>query len=118
VLEEANHAWMPVERKMFEQALELELPLLGICFGSQMLASAAGAQVYKVETPEVGWTKVDMLPNAANDPVMAAIGSNPRRRSRHRMPGARLRRNARPRNQPLAPVLAAACICANSLNAN
>ena len=77
VLEEANHAWMPVERKIFERALELELPLLGVCFGSQLLASAAGAQVFKVETPEVGWTKVDMLPNAANDPVMAAIGSNP-----------------------------------------
>jgi GMP synthase (glutamine-hydrolysing) len=77
VLEEANHAWMPVERKMFEQALELELPLLGICFGSQLLASAAGAEVYKVHTPEVGWTKVDMLPNAASDPIMAALGSAP-----------------------------------------
>jgi len=77
VLEEAEHAWMPVERKMFEQALELEVPLLGICFGSQLLASAAGAEVYKVHTPEVGWTKVEMLSDAPQDDVMAALGSAP-----------------------------------------
>lgn len=81
VLEESKHAWMPVERKMFEQALELDIPLLGICFGSQLLASAGGAEVYKVATPEVGWTKVDMVSPAAGkgsaDPVMAALGDTP-----------------------------------------
>ena len=79
VLEEAKHAWMPVERKMFEQALELDIPLLGICFGSQLLASAGGAEVYKVAIPEVGWTKVDMVSGSAvsADPVMAALGDTP-----------------------------------------
>jgi GMP synthase (glutamine-hydrolysing) len=77
VLEEAEHEWMPVERKMFEQALELKVPLLGICFGSQLLASAAGAEVFKVHTPEVGWTKVEMNSDASGDPVMAALGSAP-----------------------------------------
>ena len=82
VLEESKHAWMPVERKMFEQALELDIPLLGICFGSQLLASAGGAEVYKVATPEIGWTKVDMVPPAgaasgAADPIMAALGETP-----------------------------------------
>jgi len=81
VLEESKHAWMPVERKMFEQALELDIPLLGICFGSQLLASAGGAEVYKVATPEVGWTKVDMVSPASGtgpaDPVMAALGDTP-----------------------------------------
>jgi GMP synthase (glutamine-hydrolysing) len=91
VLEESENAWMPIERKMFEQALELEIPLLGICFGSQLLASAAGAEVYKVVKPEIGWTKVDMGAGAvsagaeaggaaaspAADPIMAALGDNP-----------------------------------------
>jgi GMP synthase (glutamine-hydrolysing) len=77
VLDEQKHDWMPIERKMFEQALELEMPLLGICFGSQLLASAAGAEVYKVHTPEVGWTKVDMDAKSANDPLMDALGNNP-----------------------------------------
>ena len=77
VLEESEHEWMPIERRMFEQALELEIPLLGICFGSQLLASAAGAEVFKVHTPEVGWTKVEMNTDASADPVMAALGSAP-----------------------------------------
>jgi GMP synthase (glutamine-hydrolysing) len=77
VLEENEHAWMPKERKLFNQALDLEMPLLGICFGSQLLASAAGAEVYKTPTPEVGWTRVEMKPEAATDPIMAALGKNP-----------------------------------------
>lgn len=77
VLEEDQHEWMPVERKIFEEALATELPLLGICFGSQLLASAAGAEVYKTPTPEVGWTKVDMAPEAKSDALMAALGDNP-----------------------------------------
>ncbi|MCX8530068.1 MAG: type 1 glutamine amidotransferase [Rhodoluna sp.] len=77
VLEEKDHAWMPIERKLFNQALDLEMPLLGICFGSQLLASAAGAEVYKTPTPEVGWTKVDMLPGHAGDPIMGALGKRP-----------------------------------------
>ncbi len=76
VLEESEHAWMPIERKLFNQALDLEMPLLGICFGSQLLASAAGAEVYKTPTPEVGWTRVHMVPEAAGDPVMGALGKN------------------------------------------
>ncbi len=78
VLEESQHSWMPIERRMFERALELQVPLLGICFGSQMLASAAGAEVYKSATPEVGWTEVVMGDAAASEPVMAALGSNPK----------------------------------------
>ena len=77
VLEEEDHAWMPVERKLFNQALDLEMPLLGICFGSQLLASAAGAEVYKTPTPEVGWTRVEMLPEASGDPIMGALGKHP-----------------------------------------
>jgi GMP synthase (glutamine-hydrolysing) len=74
VLEEAEHPWMSHERKIMEWALETETPLLGLCFGSQLLASAAGARVYKAETGEFAWTKVDMLPEAANDPVIGALG--------------------------------------------
>jgi GMP synthase (glutamine-hydrolysing) len=55
-------------------ALDTETPLLGLCFGSQLLASAAGGRVYKAETGEFAWTKVDMLPEAASDPVIGSMG--------------------------------------------
>jgi GMP synthase (glutamine-hydrolysing) len=74
VLEEAKHPWMSHERKIMNWALETETPLLGLCFGSQLLASAAGSHVYVAETGEFAWTKVDMLPEAANDPVIGSLG--------------------------------------------
>ena len=74
VLEEAKHAWMSHERKIMKWALDTETPLLGLCFGSQLLASAAGGRIYKAETGEFAWTKVDMLPEAANDPVIGTLG--------------------------------------------
>ena len=70
VLEEAKHDWMSHERKIMQWALDTETPLLGLCFGSQLLASAAGSRVYKAEIGEFGWTKVDMLPEASSDPVI------------------------------------------------
>ncbi len=74
VLEEEKHPWMSHERKIMQWALVSETPLLGLCFGSQLLASAAGGRVYKAETGEFAWTKVDMLPEASNDPVIGALG--------------------------------------------
>ena len=74
VLEESKHAWMSHERKIMQWALDTETPLLGLCFGSQLLASAAGGRIYKAETGEFAWTKVDMLPAAANDPVIGTLG--------------------------------------------
>ena len=76
VLEEAEHPWMTHERKIMAWALATETPLLGLCFGSQLLASAAGGRVYKAETGEFAWTKVNMLPEAAHDPVLGALGES------------------------------------------
>ena len=47
VLEEADHAWMTHEKRLLERALQTEMPVLGLCFGSQLLAAAGGA----AETP-------------------------------------------------------------------
>ena len=36
-------------------AIDSDVPVLGICFGAQMLARALGAEVRKADAPEVGW---------------------------------------------------------------
>lgn len=74
VLEEADHSWMPYERKIMSWALDTETPLLGLCFGSQLLASTAGGTVYKAEVGEFGWTEVAMSPEAQSDPVLGSLG--------------------------------------------
>jgi GMP synthase (glutamine-hydrolysing) len=73
VLEEEQHSWMSHERKIMQWALDTETPLLGLCFGSQLLASAAGGKVYRADSGEFAWTKVEMLPEAGSDPVFGAL---------------------------------------------
>jgi GMP synthase (glutamine-hydrolysing) len=77
VEDEAETPWMPFERKLIETALELEMPVLGLCFGSQLLASVAGAEVGKSGRPEVGWYQVQMSQDAAADPRMSVLGPEP-----------------------------------------
>jgi GMP synthase (glutamine-hydrolysing) len=77
VEDESETAWMPLERRLIESALAVEMPVLGLCFGSQLLASVAGAEVGKSGSPEVGWYEVEMTEDAATDPLMSVLGSQP-----------------------------------------
>lgn len=73
ILDEATVEWMPYERKIVEYALESETPFFGLCFGSQLLASVAGATFMPSPVPELGWTEVDMKPAAQSDPVFSHL---------------------------------------------
>jgi len=73
VHEEAQHPWMTHEKRLMQRALELELPTLGLCFGSQLLAAAGGAAFKPSPKSEYGWTTVTLTPEAASDPVVAPL---------------------------------------------
>ena len=47
--------------------------MLGICLGSQLIARAAGAQVFRAAEPEVGWLPVEVTAEGAADPVAVAL---------------------------------------------
>ena len=50
--------WLAGELDLVRQALADEVPLLGICFGGQVLARALGARVYRLAEPEIGWVRL------------------------------------------------------------
>lgn len=50
--------WIHREQALLKEAHEREVPILGICFGGQLLAKALGGQAFRREDPEVGWMKV------------------------------------------------------------
>ena len=56
---EAIGTWVPAELTMLRDAHQHEVPVLGICFGGQMLAAAHGGSVARSAAPEIGWVSVD-----------------------------------------------------------
>lgn len=70
--EEAHHPWLREEHLFIERLLDQHVPLLGVCLGAQLVAKAAGAAVYPSE-PEIGWTRVELTDEVAEDPVFAQL---------------------------------------------
>ena len=52
-------AWLLPELDLLREADRLGVPVLGICFGGQLLATAHGGLVRRSEHPEIGWTEID-----------------------------------------------------------
>ena len=61
-------AFVPKEAELMREAVEADVPVLGLCFGGQMLARVLGADVYRSDTSEIGWLMVrskdpDLVPD-------------------------------------------------------
>ena len=66
---EASAAWL-------RDAARAGLPLLGICYGHQLLAHALGGQVgYNPAGREMGTVDIELQPDAAGDPLFAGLPS-------------------------------------------
>ena len=51
--------WLAGEKAFVDAALDAELPVFGICFGSQLLADRLGGSVGPAARGELGWTTID-----------------------------------------------------------
>jgi GMP synthase-like glutamine amidotransferase len=50
--------WIEREKRLFLDATEADVPILGLCFGGQLLARILGGECYRSELSEVGWLPV------------------------------------------------------------
>lgn len=50
--------WIGEELLLIQQAVQQGIPVIGHCLGSQLLATALGAQVTRNALPEMGWSRI------------------------------------------------------------
>jgi len=69
--------WMEESARWLREALDREIPVLGICFGHQLLAYALGGRVdVNPRGIEVGTVNVETTVAAAADPLMKGMPSS------------------------------------------
>ena len=71
--EENVFPFLKPENDFIQKVLQKEIPYLGICLGSQLLAKAAGAQVVKSPAKEIGWYQIQLTPEGKNDPLFESF---------------------------------------------
>jgi GMP synthase-like glutamine amidotransferase len=74
------HAWqaddVPVlrsERRFLAETVDAGVPVLGICLGGQLLASAVGGEVRAGAEPEIGWLEITPTDEAKDDPLFRVL---------------------------------------------
>ena len=75
VYEAEKYPFLKKEMKLIEQALKAGVPVLGICLGSQLLASVLGAPVLPAKRKEIGWFPLKLTPDAVADPLFSVVRS-------------------------------------------
>ena len=67
------YPWFHDELDWLGALLEGQVPTLGICLGSELLARAAGAWVGQLAVPEIGWGEVELTGAGTADAVFSAL---------------------------------------------
>lgn len=61
--------FVPREAELMRRAVDADVPVLGLCFGGQMLARVVGGEVFRSDESEIGW-----LPVRTRDPELVPEG--------------------------------------------
>lgn len=73
VYDHPRYPFLLDEMRLIEQALRADRPALGVCLGSQLIASVLGTAVTGGRRKEIGWHAVTLAEPAETDPLWAGI---------------------------------------------
>ena len=66
VYETGDYPFLTSEVALIEYRLSRNLPTLGICLGSQLMAKALGSRVYRGPVKEIGWGAIQLTEEGAS----------------------------------------------------
>lgn len=66
VNDEERFPWLAAEKRFIQAAIQAGKPVLGVCLGAQLIASAAGARVFANPQKEIGWFPVEGIDSGSH----------------------------------------------------
>jgi len=66
-----KYPYLETEVYSIRKAIDRGMPVLGICLGSQLIAKALGAKVYKNREKEIGWYDLSPTSIGKKDPLIS-----------------------------------------------
>ena len=76
VYETEKHPHLKTEIACITEAIEANKPVLGICLGAQLTATALGAAVKPNAKKEIGWYGLNLTAEGKKDPVLSELGES------------------------------------------
>jgi len=73
VYQEEKYLFLRKEDVLLKNIIKLDIPCLGICLGSQLIAKAEKAQVKKAKKEEIGWAEVSLTDEGKNDDLFQLV---------------------------------------------
>ena len=73
VYEEDRHTFLAEENRFIQKVVQRQIPFLGICLGSQLLAKACDAKVRKASRKEIGFSRVELTEEGLKDPLFQGL---------------------------------------------
>ena len=71
--DEENLPWLRPEKDFVRMILERGIPVLGLCFGAQVLAEILGGRVFINEQPEIGWHEVRLTADGVESDLFESV---------------------------------------------
>ncbi len=67
VYETDRYSYLRMEDRLIKEAVEKDVPILGICLGAQLIAKALGSRVIKNKQKEIGWYPLKITQEGSKD---------------------------------------------------
>jgi GMP synthase (glutamine-hydrolysing) len=71
--EEDKFPFLRWEKRILRAAIDEAVPLVGVCFGAQLIAAALGAKVFHGSVKEIGWSPIAITPHGQVDSLLGYL---------------------------------------------